>query len=330
MFSRFYNGRFSKNNSMSYRLQPLLLLWIVCIVFVFCLNPESISASSPLSVTTALQRRLTNNNNRGVFEPTVLSVNSSSNNRSMSSSSDVQQQSSVLRELKETIQRQAAEIDSLKKTLQSSKKSGGGISSHGHGGGSEEASPSDIEKYLNSSFYQIAFRRVPWLSLFLVSLSMTTIIMNGFEHTLSKQIELAYFVPLLIGHGGNTGGQTVGTVLSALSTGSVTTRDATRIILREAMSGLTIGITLGCVVGPFAHFLGGIPIHVATAIFCALPVLSTIAATLASSIPFACKLAGLDPAIIAAPAMTTLTDVTGLLSYFMIANQVFKFFGIDL
>ena len=252
------------------QLQPSLLLWFVCLVSVICLIPESISASSPLSVTTALQRRLSNNNNncnnnRGVFEPTVLSVNSSGNPRSMvSSSNDVQEQSSVLRELKETIQRQAAEIESLKKSLPSSKKSGGGLSGHGHGGGSEEASPSDIETYLKSSFYQIAFRRVPWLSLFLVSLSMTTIIMNGFEHTLSKQIELAYFVPLLIGHGGNTGGQTVGTVLSALSTGSVTTRDATRIILREAMSGLTIGFTLGCVVGPFAHFLGGIPLHVAT------------------------------------------------------------------
>lgn len=317
------------------QVQPSLLLCFVCIISAFCLLPESISASSPLSVTTALQRRLTNNfnnnnnnsnSNRGVFQPTVLSVNS--NHRSMTNG--VQEQSSVLRELKETIQRQAAEIESLKKSLQSPKKSGGSVGGHGHGGASEEASPSDIETYLNSSFYQIAFRRVPWLSLFLVSLSMTTIIMTGFEHTLSKQIELAYFVPLLIGHGGNTGGQTVGTVLSALSTGSVTTRDATRIILREAMSGLTIGLTLGCVVGPFAHFFGGIPIHVAAAIFFALPVLSTIASTLASSIPFACKLAGLDPAMIAAPAMTTLTDVMGLLSYFMIANRVFKCFGIDL
>jgi len=310
--------------------RPVKTFGLVLSVLVLLVVIPGSTGSSPLSVTAALQRRLRdngNNNQDRVFgSTTVLSVNSPATSRGIMTNDDTQ--SSVLRELKETIQRQAEEIDNLKKSLQSSKRPSGGVS-HGHGV-SEEASPSDIQKYLQSSFYQIAFRRVPWLSLFLVSLSMTTVIMTGFEHTLSKQIELAYFVPLLIGHGGNTGGQTVGTVLSALSTGSVTTRDGTRIILREAMSGLTIGLTLGCVVGPIAHYVGGIPIHVAVAIFCALPVLSTIAATLASSIPFACKLAGLDPAIIAAPAMTTLTDVTGLLSYFIIAGQVFKFFGIEL
>lgn len=284
---------------------------------------QGVSCSSPLSVTTALQRRFRENN---TLTPTILSVSSSVKPPTMV---DRDSSSSVLRELKETIRQQAAEIESLKQSIQASQKKPG-VSSHGGHGVSEDASPSDIEKYLRSSFFQIALRRIPWLSLFLGSLSMTTVIMTGFEHTLSRQIELAFFVPLLIGHGGNTGGQTVGTVLSALSTGAVTKKDASRIIFREAMSGLTIGLTLGAFVGPIAHYFGGIPVHVASTIFIALPTLSTIAATLASSIPFLCTFAGLDPAIIAAPAMTTLTDVTGLLSYFLIANQVFKAFGIEL
>jgi Mg/Co/Ni transporter MgtE len=65
----------------------------------------------------------------------------------------------------------------------------------------------DLASYRTRPFYSIAMQRVGWLSVFLSSLSLTAVIMNGFEHTLSRQIELAYFVPLLAGHGGNTGGQ---------------------------------------------------------------------------------------------------------------------------
>ena len=210
---------------------------------------------------------------------------------------------SALRELKEVIQKQSKEIDTLKAALAikaSTKDSKLSSASHGP--------PSDIDPgtYLHTPFYKIAFQRVGWLAIFLISLSFTAVIMNGFEHTLSQQIELAYFVPLLAGHGGNTGGQAVSSVLSALSTKSITSKDAFKIIRKEAMTGMTVGLILGSIVGPAAHFGGGISRHVSTVVFFTLPWLSTIAATLASSIPFACHAAGLDPAIIAAPAITQL------------------------
>jgi len=240
-------------------------------------------------------------------------------------------EASVLGELKETIQRQAKEIEQLKQSLaQTKQKSSSTSGGHSHHHGSSSSDDPALGNYLSSPFYKLALKRVGWLSFFLLSLSLTAIIINGFEHTLSRQIELAYFVPLLAGHGGNTGGQTVGTVLSALSTGSISTKDALKVITKEAASGMMVGLLLGCVVGPVAHFVGGISPHVATVIFFTLPVLSTIAATLASSIPFACKWVGLDPAIIAAPAMTTFVDVSGLLSYFLIANRVFHAFGLKL
>ena len=126
------------------------------------------------------------------------------------------------------------------------------------------------------------------------------------------------------------GGQTVGSVLSALSKNSVTTKDAMYVIRKEAMSGLTVGLILGSFIGLVSYHVGGISMHVSTVVFCTLPLLSTIAATLASSIPFLCTAVGLDPAVIAAPAMTTFVDVTGLLSYFLIANKIFALFGLQL
>ena len=285
-----------------------------------------------VTILTVFLHKLDNNPVLASLASSQSSIGRSStpslSKRLMTSKITSNDDASVLRELKELIEKQSKEIDSLKEALASkSKGKDTSVSTSSHGA---PASDLDPGAYLKTPFYIIARQRVGWLGLFLVSLSFTAIIMNGFEHTLSQQIELAYFVPLLAGHGGNTGGQAVGSVLSALSTKSVTSKDAFKIIRKEAMTGMTVGLILGTIVGPLAHFGGGISKHVATVVFFTLPWLSTIAATLASSIPFACHAAGLDPAIIAAPAMTTFVDVTGLLSYFLIANKVFKWFGLNL
>lgn len=115
-----------------------------------------------------------------------------------------------------------------------------------------------------------------------------------------------------------------------MSSGAITLQDAPRVIGKEALSGLTVGSLLGLAVGTVAHYGMGISTHVAAVVLCTLPVVSTIAATLGSSIPFACVFFGLDPSVIAAPAMTSFVDVSGLMSYFLIANKIFAAFGIEL
>jgi cation transporter-like permease len=298
---------------------------------VLC-NNNSLSVvhaiTEPATFTTS--KKYYNNNN----------IIMAAKKKSISNNNDATSSSSVMRELKDTIKTQAAEIDRLKNELLLAKKGGGGGAAvkkvkkvpsggHAHGGGGD-VDNEDILDYKEKSFISIAVERVPWLALFLLSLSFTAIIMNGFEHTLSKQIELAYFVPLMAGHGGNTGGQAVGTVLSALSAGVITRQDAIKVVGKEAASGLVMGFTLGALVGPISHYVMGISSHVATVVSVTFPLLSTIAAFLGSSLPFVCVILGLDPAVIAAPAMTSFVDVTGLLCYFLIANQIFRLFGLEL
>lgn len=287
------------------KLFSILSLQQILIVFVKVKSSQSslARAHSPLKPIHSTSSMTSNNQKYGETSP------------------------SALRELKEIIQKQAKEIEQLKAGLNKKDAPTVSVSTHGHG---PPAAEEDPNMYANTPFYGLAFKRVGWLFVFLISLSLTAVIMNGFEHTLSKQIELAYFVPLLAGHGGNTGGQTVGSVLSALSKKSITTKDAFSVIRKEAMSGLTVGLILGSFVGLISYYVGGISMHVSTVVFCTLPLLSTIAGTLASSIPFLCAAIGLDPAIIAAPAMTTFVDVSGLLSYFLIANKIFALYGLEL
>jgi cation transporter-like permease len=249
---------------------------------------------------------------------------------------NVTSSSSVLGELKETIQTQAREIERLREELKgiTTRKAAAvatSVSHGGHGGGAAgEPSEEDVARYLRQPFYEISAHRVGWLGLFLSSLSMTALIMNVFEETLEKHIELAYFVPLLAGHGGNTGGQTVGTVLSALSAGTVKPSDAPRVVLKEAMAGIMSGTILGSIVSPIAYKVLGVSFHVAVVLFFTLPLVSMVASTLGSLIPFACVGLGLEPSVIAAPAMTSIVDVTGLMSYFLIANHIFKLYGLEL
>jgi Mg/Co/Ni transporter MgtE len=251
--------------------------------------------------------------------------------------------SSVLQELKETIRRQAAEIETLKKQQAhdpSSQSQGTSVAATANakltaataGTGGHHGPPVLLDEldYLQTSCWMLGRKRVGWLSVFLCSLSLTALIVNQFEETLSRQIELAYFVPLLAGHGGNTGGQTVGTVLAAFGSGTISQKDAPRVICKEACTGAMVGSLLGTCVGLVCYFLMGISTEVSWVVACTIPLVSFIAATFASALPFLCLVFDLDPTVIAAPAMTSLVDVSGLLSYFLIANAIFRLFKIEL
>lgn len=298
---------------------PILFSFIVIASLLFNFDPPTGNAAS-----YSFRR----NNHHS----STLSSSSSSSSLLATMPSKVKSNdSSVLTELKETIKKQQSEIETLKKQLLKPAAAGAAsaVSHGGHGGGGE-VSAEELDSYLNQPFYGVALARVGWLAVFLVSLSFTALIMNGFEHTLERQIELSYFVPLLAGHGGNTGGQAVGCVLSALSSNKVTVKDAPKVILKESLSGILIGLILSVMVAPTVHYGMGISLHVTTVIFFTVQIISVIAATLGSSIPFACAAMGLDPTVIAAPAMTSFVDIMGLMAYFLIAQRIFTWFGIEL
>lgn len=185
-----------------------------------------------------------------------------------------------------------------------------------------------IGSYQDASVAGLIRSRAGWLALFLLSLSLTSVVMGEFEHTLSRQIELAYFVPLLIGHGGNAGGQTIGAVLAAMSAGTIRSRDWYTVVWKESLAGLGSGILTGVAVVPLLAVMR-ISLHVSMTVAITLPILTVMATGLAAGLPFIVAAVGEDPSIIAAPAMTTAIDVGGLLAYFLVARSVFITFGLD-
>ena len=99
--------------------------------------------------------------------------------------------------------------------------------------------------YSHTSVQSLVAQRGGFLVVFLLSLSLTSVVLSGFQRTLGGHLELSYFLPLLVGHGGNAGGQALGSVLGALGRGEVGPRDWLRVVGKEAAAGLGTG-SLAC------------------------------------------------------------------------------------
>merc|ERR1712091_208711 len=74
-----------------------------------------------------------------------------------------------------------------------------------------------VGDYRKESVVKILKSRIGWLSAFFLGLILAAVVVERFEELLTHEVELSYFVPLLIGHGGNTGSQSVATVIRAIA-----------------------------------------------------------------------------------------------------------------
>ena len=175
------------------------------------------------------------------------------------------------------------------------------------------------EPYLRASIGHLYRKRVVWLLVLFVAEAYTGTVLRHFETTLSEMVSLAFFVPLLIGTGGNVGSQTVTTLVRAMGVGEVDVPDLPRILLRELAVGSLLGLTMGLATYVRAWTLGvGVeigPVVAVTGLFVVI-----WAALVAGALPLILRRLRIDPAVVSAPLITTLVDGTGLFIYFTIAR----------
>jgi magnesium transporter len=175
------------------------------------------------------------------------------------------------------------------------------------------------EPYLRASLVHLFRKRIGWLLVLFVAEAYTGTVLRHFETTLSEMVALAFFIPLLIGTGGNTGSQTVTTLVRAMAVGEVQFRDLWRVLRRELCVGALLGIVMGLVTYARAWMLGvGVevgPVVAVTAVF-----IVVWAAAVGAVLPLILHRLKIDPAVVSAPLISTLVDGTGLLLYFEVAR----------
>jgi magnesium transporter len=187
--------------------------------------------------------------------------------------------------------------------------------------GGVSATEEEVEQgYFASKPWRNVRLRFNWLLLLFVTETLTGTVLRHYEDEIAKVVALSFFIPLLIGTGGNSGSQTVTTIVRGLAVGEIRLRDFARVLVREGGSGLVLGILLGFV-GFGRALLWGSTTPLALTVGVSILVICTWANTVGAMIPMLATLFKIDPTVMSAPLIATLVDATGLIIYFTIAKS---------
>jgi magnesium transporter len=177
--------------------------------------------------------------------------------------------------------------------------------------------------YFQTSLTKVVRSRVTWLVLLFVAETATGTVLRYFESELAKVVALSFFIPLLIGTGGNAGSQTVSTIIRALALGEVRLGDVLRVVGKEVTTGLLLGLLLGSIAFGRA-LLWGVGYDLAGCVAVTVLVVCTWANTVGAFVPLAAQKLRIDPTVISAPLITTLVDASGLFIYFTVAHLMIR------
>jgi magnesium transporter len=177
------------------------------------------------------------------------------------------------------------------------------------------------DSYFQTNLVDVARKRVLWLSILLVTNTVTTAVIRSQQDILEQVVVLAAFIPLLIGSGGNVGAQSSTVVIRGLNTNEIDSKKAFTVIRREAIAGIILGLMLGVVVTFWAYFLQG-SLEVALTVGVSLVAISVLASTAGGTLPILFQSFGFDPALMSAPFITTIVDVLGVLLYLTLARHI--------
>jgi len=191
----------------------------------------------------------------------------------------------------------------------------------------EEEATEDIYKSSNvgefegsvkdASLFSLYRARIVWLVLLVFGNIFSGAGISFFEDTIAGNLALLFFLPLLIGSGGNAGAQSATLMVRALATGDVRAADWGAMLGRELLIGLGLGLTMALAVSGIGLVRAGVDITTVVALAMVLIVL--IGALIGVSLPFLLSKFRLDPATASGPLVTSIADVAGVLIYFGLA-----------
>jgi magnesium transporter len=182
--------------------------------------------------------------------------------------------------------------------------------------------PGALDKpYFDNPILRVVRKRIGWLLLLFVAEMFTGTVLRHYESELAAMVALSFFIPLLIGTGGNAGSQTVTTIIRSIALGEIRLRQFGRVLAREMSIGVMIGVLVGTVAF-FRTLLWGQHTPMAFTVAITVLVICTWSTTVGSLIPIVAERFGVDPAVLSAPLITTLVDATGLIIYFSIAKII--------
>lgn len=180
------------------------------------------------------------------------------------------------------------------------------------------------DSYFGTTVMEHVKSRIPWLMFLMLSATITQMIMNSYESAMVVMPQLAGFIPMLTGTGGNCGSQSSTLVIRGLSIGEIEFKDVFKVLFKEVRVAAIISLILSVVNGIRIILMGQGGLLMALTIGVTMACTIIIAKSVGCVLPIIAKKVGLDPAIMATPLISTLVDISTVTVYFMIVSAVFN------
>lgn len=179
------------------------------------------------------------------------------------------------------------------------------------------------KSYFEMSIFDHAKSRVVWLLILMLSASITGAIITQYEEAFSALPILVSFIPMLMDTGGNCGSQSSTLIIRGLALDQITFKDTLKVLFKEFRISLLVSVILAVVNAIRIYFTYGHNLTLSIVIGLTLIATVVISKLIGCMLPLFAKKVHLDPAIMAAPIITTLVDTCSIIIYFSIATQAF-------
>ena len=179
------------------------------------------------------------------------------------------------------------------------------------------------DSYFGTSVFQHAKNRSLWLMLLMLSATVTGEILGHYEDAMAVMPVLITFIPMLMGTGGNCGSQSSTLVIRGLAVGEIEFKDIFRVLFKEIRVAVVVGLMHAVVNGLRIYIMYDQNVMLAGALGLTMIAVVSMAKCIGCILPLLAKKLGLDPAIMAAPLITTILDTCTILVYFNIVTAFF-------
>lgn len=180
----------------------------------------------------------------------------------------------------------------------------------------------NTQEYFDMSVMKHVKTQLPWLILLMISAMVTGYIIRSFELMLSTVISLAVYLPLLMGTGGNSGSQAATLVIRGMAVGDIELKDFIKVLWKELRVSFIIGMALSTLNFAKITLIDHEPISVALTVCVSMILVVMLAKIIGGLLPMMAKRIGIDPALMAAPMISSLTDIFSCLTYFSIGAVI--------
>jgi magnesium transporter len=183
------------------------------------------------------------------------------------------------------------------------------------------------ESYFKTSDFKHAKNRITWLLILMLSATITGKILNYYEAAFSALPILVGFIPMLMGTGGNCGSQSSTMIIRGMAIDQIRLKDFFKVIWLELRVSLIISVTLAVVNGAriiLMYWSNPQKMSLALVISISIVGIVIISQFIGCSLPMLAKKLKLDPAVMAAPLITTIVDAASIFIYFTVATKFFN------